>query len=224
MARAFTIIGIAIMSLALLVFTASRTLDLLQTFLPAGQQAVFAWLGLVAFDGGLMGWSFFFAHGARGQWQRAIALLMVITSLIAVGVSSIADLYIASAAKGLVVGLPETVRIAVLLFVGLVVFANVAAFFLVHITEPAQMKAMAAESARDVIEAETLKQINAVAPQMAARIAPELAEQWARETWTKFLPTSAQPARHVDSTVSMSQDDSVGQVESSTSATDAKKK
>lgn len=51
MMRAFTILIVAIMSLVLLVFTASRTLDLLQLFLPAGQ-AVFAYLALVAFDGG----------------------------------------------------------------------------------------------------------------------------------------------------------------------------
>ena len=48
------------MSLILLAFTGSRTLDLLQTLLPAGQ-GVFAWLGLVAFDGGLVGWELFFA-------------------------------------------------------------------------------------------------------------------------------------------------------------------
>ncbi|HLW03935.1 MAG TPA: hypothetical protein VKT82_35130, partial [Ktedonobacterales bacterium] len=187
MMRAFTLAIVAIMALVLLVFTASRTYDLISQFLPAGQ-TVFAFLALVAFDGGLLGWSFFFAHGARGQWQRAIALLMVILSLLSVGVSSIADMYLSSAAKGLVATLPETARVAVLLFVGLVVFANVAAFFLVHITEPGQMKSMAQEAARDQIEAHTLREIQKAAPGVAARIAPKLAEGWVQSMFEQYLP------------------------------------
>lgn len=112
---------------------------------------------------------------------------MVILSLLAVGVSSIADMYISSAARGLVTNMPATARLAVLLFVGLVVFANVAAFFLVHITEPSQIKAMAQESARDIIEATTLKEIQKAAPAVAARIAPQLAEGWVQSMFQEYL-------------------------------------
>jgi hypothetical protein len=195
MLRAFTLLVVAIMALVLLLFTASRTYDLISQFLPPGQ-SIFAFLALVAFDGGLLGWSFFFAHGARGQWQRAIALLMVILSLVSVGVSSIADMYISSAAKGLVASLPEMARVAVLLFVGLVVFANVAAFFLVHITEPGQMKAMATEAARDQIEAATLREIMKRAPAAAANIAPELADSWVRDIYQQYLRTQP-PAKEL---------------------------
>src|SRR5215470_9643552 len=100
MSKQATFIVLALMSLLLLAFTGSRTLDLLQTLLPSSQ-GVFAWLGLVAFDGGLLGWSLFFTYGARGQYQRAIALLMVMISLVAIGISTIADLYLSAAAKDL---------------------------------------------------------------------------------------------------------------------------
>lgn len=206
MAQRLTFIIVAIMSILLLVFTASRTLDLLQTMLPAGQQSAFAYLGLVAFDGGLLGWSFFFAHGARGQYQRAIALLMVILSLIAVGISTVADLYISAASKGLVSALSEGQRLAVLLAVGGVICANITAFFLVHITDPDRLRAMATESARDVIHAETLRQISQVAPIVAAQVAPQLTRQWVVDTCQQLIPgSSTSPAalRTVDAAPSV---------------------
>jgi len=201
MAQRLTFIVVAIMSILLLVFTASRTLDLLQTMLPTGQQSAFAYLGLVAFDGGLLGWSFFFAHGARGQYQRAIALLMVILSLIAVGISTVADLYLSAASKGLVSALSEGQRLAVLLAVGGIICANITAFFLVHITDPDRLRAMATESARDVIHAETLRQISQVAPIVAAQVAPQLTRQWVVDTCQQLIPgssTSPAPLRTVD--------------------------
>lgn len=194
MARTLTFIVVLLMSLVLLVFTASRTLDLLQTFLPSGQQSAFAYLGLVAFDGGLVGWSLFFAYGARGAYQRAIALLMVIISLAAVGISTIADLYLGASNKGLLTSLSEGQRLAVLLICGAVIVANIVAFFLVHISEPERLRAMATESARDTIHAETLRQIQKAAPQVAAEIAPELARQWVEETYRAMLGAGA-PAR-----------------------------
>lgn len=198
MARTLTFILVLLMSLVLLVFTASRTLDLLQTFLPAGQQSAFAYLGLVAFDGGLVGWSLFFAYGARGQYQRAIALLMVIVSLAAVGISTIADLYLGASAKGLLTSLSEGQRLAVLLICGGVIVANIVAFFLVHITEPERLRAMAVENANDQIQAETLRQIGKVAPMVAAQVAPQLTREWVIQTIQTLAP-GAQPVLPVPS-------------------------
>jgi hypothetical protein len=181
-----TYILILIMSFVLLIFTASRTLDLLQTFLPPGQEA-FAYLGIVAFDGGLVGWSFFYAHGARGK-QRSMALIMVIVSLAAVGVSTLADMYLGAADNGLLSALSQGTRLAVLLVIGGVIVANIVAFFLVHISEPEREKAIASEEAKAEIYSETMKQIKAAAPQVAAQIAPELARQWVRETTASMLP------------------------------------
>lgn len=196
LAKSFTFILVAIMALALMIFTASRTLDLLQLLLPANQ-SIFAYLALVAFDGGLLGWSLFFAYGARGQYQRAIALLMVIVSLAAIGITTIADLYLSAARKGLVDALSEQQRLSVLLAVGVVIFVNVAAFFVVHITEPGRLRAMATENANDKIHAKTLEHIQREAEVVAARLAPILAEQWVRETMASHLGGSAlakQPA------------------------------
>lgn len=187
MAKKATYIFILILSVVLLGFTGSRTLDLLQQFLPDGQ-GEFAWLGLAAFDVGLIGWTRFFAHGARGASQRAIALIMVVVSLLAVAVSTVVDMYLSASSKGLVTALPITVRIAVLLGVGLIVVANVVAFFLTHMWEPERMKAMAEESANDKIHDEVLRQINEIAPQVAAQVAPVLTRKWVQRTVNELAP------------------------------------
>ncbi len=195
MAKSLTFILVALMALALMLFTASRTLDLLQLLLPANQ-SVFAYLGLVAFDGGLFGWSLWFAYGARGQYQRAIALLMVIVSLVAIGITTIGDLVISAAAKGLVNALSEQQRLAILLGVGAIVFLNVAAFFLTHITEPERLRAMATENAKDMIHAETLRQIHQAAPIVASQVAPNLTRQWVVETVQQLLPGTTWQGEH----------------------------
>lgn len=187
MAKKATYIFILVLSIALLGFTASRTIDLLSLFLPDGQQ-FWAYLGLAAFDIGLLGWTLFFAHGARGSYQRAIALIMVVLCLLAVAVSVIVDMYVSASDKGLVTALPPTVRIAVLLAVGLIVVANVVAFFLTHIWEPERMKAMAEESANDKIHDEVLRQINEIAPQVAAQVAPVLTRKWVQRTVNELAP------------------------------------
>lgn len=187
MAKKATYIFILILSIALLGFTGSRTLDLLALFLPAGQ-GFWAWLGLAAFDIGLIGWTLFYAHGASGPWQRALALIMVIISLLAVAVSTTMDMLISASTKGLVDALPESMRIVVLFAVGLVVVANVVAFFLTHIWDPERQKAMAIEAANDRIHDEVVRQINEYAPQVAAQIAPLLAKKWVQRTANELVP------------------------------------
>src|SRR5579862_2152421 len=113
---------------------------------------------------------------------------MVIISLVAIGISTIADLYLSAAAKGLVDALSEQQRLAVLLAVGGIVFVNVAAFFLTHITDPERLRAMAVENANDQIHAEALRQINKAAPLVAAKIGPAMAEKWVAETMQQYMP------------------------------------
>lgn len=84
--------------------------------------------------------------------------------------------------------LPPALRIAVLLAVGLIVVANVVAFFLTHIWEPERMKAMAEESANDKIHDEVLRQIKEIAPQVAAQEAPVLTRKWVQRTVNELAP------------------------------------
>ncbi len=195
MSQRATSILIGLMELALLAFTGSRTLDLLQQLLPANQ-SIFAYLGLVAFDGGLVGWSLFFVYGAHGSYQRAISLLMIVVSLVAIGISVIADLIISASDRGLVDAMPEQGRLAVLIAVGVIVFVNVAAFFLAFITEPDRLRAMAVESAKDKIHARSLALISQKAEAIAPDMAEQLSEQWVEQTYVQMgLKRNAPPVR-----------------------------
>ena len=177
---------VTILMLALLVFTASRTLDLFQQVLPSSQ-VIFSYFGLAAIDGGVIGWSYFYAHGARG-FQRAIALLMTGLSLLAVGVTTIGDLLVNAGNKGIITAVDEGTRLALLVAIGVMVVVNVTAGFLTHITEPERQKAIALEDAEAAIHAETLKQIRAATPQVAAQIAPELTANWVRQVAQSHMP------------------------------------
>ena len=184
--KGVTSMVVTVLMLALLVFTASRTLDLFQQVLPVSQ-SIFAYFGLAAIDGGVLGWSYFYAHGARG-FQRSIALMMTGLSLIAVAMTTIGDLLIDAGNKGIITSVDEGTRLALLVAIGVMVVINVTAGFLVHITEPERQKSIALEDARAAIHAETLRQIHAATPQVAAQIAPELTAQWVRETAQSIIP------------------------------------
>lgn len=174
------------LKLILLVFTASRTLDLFQSVLPASQ-GIYAYFGLAAIDGGVIGWSYFYSHGARG-FQRSIAFIMAIVSLLAVGITTVGDLLINASSKGIINQVDETTRLALLVAIGVVIVGNIAAGFMVNITEPERAKAIAMEDAHAAIHAETLRQIHAATPQVAAQVAPELTKDWVRQTAHTLVP------------------------------------
>src|ERR1700730_13948773 len=81
---------LTIMGISLLGYTASRTLNFIRMTLPADQHDT-AYLALVAFDGGLVLWTAFYLHGAKGPWQRGIAALMIVVSLVGVLIGFGAD-------------------------------------------------------------------------------------------------------------------------------------
>jgi hypothetical protein len=99
MKQKIALLLVTTMGLSLLAYTALRTLDFVQLTLPADSQAV-GYLALVAFDGGLVGWTLFYLHGARGAWQRGVAVLMIGVSLIGVLIAFGADTFYQSAARG----------------------------------------------------------------------------------------------------------------------------
>src|SRR5579872_6923397 len=79
------------LAVGLSIFTGSRTLDLMAWALPASQ-VIYQYLGLIAFEGGMYFWSFYFLHGAKGTPQRSISILMAIVSIVAVAVATVADM------------------------------------------------------------------------------------------------------------------------------------
>jgi hypothetical protein len=171
---------------ALLIYTASQTLDLLKLFLPT-EQAPLAYLALVAFDGGLLGWSYFFAKGARGSWQRSIAAIMIAVSIAAVVIGFGGETFFKASEKGLV-KVTQDMSTTVVWAVCAVIAANVVAIVVTHLTSPEHRKSMAEEEANDVIEDAVIDAIKKCAPMTARQIAPRKVEEWVTGQIQFYLP------------------------------------
>jgi len=174
---------------ALLIYTASQTLDLLKTFLPP-EQAPLAYLALVAFDGGLLGWSYFFAKGARGSWQRSIAAIMIVVSIVAVVIGFAGETFFTASKKGMLVVTPDMSATVVWAVCG-VIAANVVAIVTTHLTSPEHRREMAEEEANDVIEDAVIAAIRRSAPITARQIAPHKVTEWVEDRVQMYLPAGA---------------------------------
>src|SRR6266849_591318 len=175
------------LALGLSIFTGSRTLDLLAWALPASQQ-IYQWLGLAAFEGGMYFWAFFFVAGAKGTQQRTISLIMAVFSVLAVCIATVADLTLDAGQAGKGTPLSASAQQGMIVFVGIVVALNVAAFLATHLMSPEKLREIKAGVAEDHIYAEGLRAIEALAPSMAAEAAPHLAAEWSNRTWARIVP------------------------------------
>jgi len=176
---------VTLMGLALLGYTALRTLDLIQLTLPANQQVV-GYLALVAFDGGLVGWTLFYLHGAKGAWQRGIAALMILVSLVGVLIAFGVDTFYQSAARGTIAEIdPQMVTTAIWGMV-IIIGTNVAAVTGIHLMDPEARRLQAEEEARDKITEAALRQIASSAESLASELAPRLGEAWLTEMRARY--------------------------------------
>jgi hypothetical protein len=178
------------LTIALTIFTASRTLDLLSQWLPV-QQGIYVWLGLAAFEGGFLMWCLFFANAAKGSIQRGVALLMVVFCFLGIAVATISDLVLTGAKDGKLPPINENLQEAIVVFIGLVIVINVAAFAATKLISPDKLQQWARQDAEDKIFEEEHKAIRELAPYVAANMAPMRAQQWAQQTWDRLLPSTA---------------------------------
>ncbi len=175
------------LALGLSIFTGSRTLDLLAWALPAGQ-VVYQWLGLAAFELGMYFWSFYFLHGAKGTPQRSISVIMAVFSIVAVAVATVADLSLDAGESGKIAPLSPSMQQAMIVFLGVVIALNVAAFLACKLLSVENLRAIKEGQAEDLIYDEGLRAVSAVAPSIAADAAPHLAADWSNRVWQKIVP------------------------------------
>lgn len=207
MGKMISKIFLGALAVGLMFFTGSRTLDLLAWALPVNQQ-IYQWLGLCAFEGGMLFWSFYFINGAKGTPQRSVSVLMAVFSIVAVGVATVGDLNIDAAQQGKIAQLPPTIGQALVIFLGVVIFLNVAAYMACHLLSIENLRRMKEQEAEDKIYEAGLRAITALAPSIAADAAPYLAEEWSNRTWqnivpgvrheTRYLGSAQQPRQNID--------------------------
>jgi hypothetical protein len=175
------------LAIALAIFTGSRTLDLIGQWLPANQD-IYKWLALAAFEGGFALWALFFATAAEGAPQRGLALLMIIVDFLGIAIATVADLVLTGAKDGKLPAINGDMQQAIVVFIGIIIVLNVAAFMAAKLISPAKLREWAVQDAEDVIYSEEQKAIKSLAPSVAGSMAPIRAQQWANQTWDRLLP------------------------------------
>lgn len=137
----------------LMIYSASRTVNLLQMTLPEGQKDL-AFLALLAFDGGVVAWLLVFMFGASGGAQRAIAGLLTVVSLIGVVVGFGADQVLGAQLGGVVRAsdIPPGFGLTVVLATVGIIAAHIAATVFFHLLSPGNRRRMQEEGFNDRIE------------------------------------------------------------------------
>lgn len=177
---------ITVLGGALLVYSATRSLDFIELTLPE-ERKILAYFGLAALDGGLIAWLLSYLYGSRGGWQRAISILMVcIDALGAVAMFTLDTLYNTGKAGLTKAMTPEELTNAVLALSAIIAL-NIVATIAHHITDPDKLREQAEEEAFSKVEEATLKQISKNADSLAAQLAPTMAADWMNQTRARYL-------------------------------------
>lgn len=177
---------VTILGGALLVYSATRSLDFIELTLPDDRK-ILAYFGLAALDGGLIAWLLSYLYGSRGGWQRAISILMVCVDVVgAIAMFTLDTLYNTGKAGMTKAMTPDEMTNAVLALSGIIAL-NIIATVAHHITDPDKLREQAEEEAFAKVEDATLKQIARNADSLAAQLAPTMAADWQRQTEARYL-------------------------------------
>lgn len=175
-----------ILKLALLLFTASRTLDLFQRILGPENMAV-GLFGLAALDGGLIGWSQYYMHSARGSLQNAIALLMTIVDLVGVVIAFLGDMIMQAASRGVVGAMDENTAMTVIIALAAIIGINIAAGVFVGVSDPKLAQQRKEQEQLDKIQEKVLEHMASESDAIAARMVPQLVNAWSQRTQEQLI-------------------------------------
>lgn len=196
MKKSLATILTSVLGLALLAYSASRSVDFVMATLPPGQQ-VLAFFALAALDIGLVLWLLYFLHGATGGFQRAIGLIMVIIDLVGAIAVFTTDTLLRSGQSGMIATMvPATIQIAIL-GLSLVIGLNVSAIVFCHLFDPAARRAMAEQESIDAIESQALKLIGESTANLAAELAPGLANNFLQDTKSRYAGLIASKSKGI---------------------------
>jgi len=186
MKKALAILLSSVLALALLVYSAMRSLDFISATLPADKQ-ILAYFALAATEGGLLLWLAYFLFGAAGVWQRSVALIMVVVDLLGSMALFTADTLYRSGEMGLTATMDaETIKSIILAMSG-VIGLNVTATVICHLTDPDARRRRAGEEAIDTVEEMALQKLTEQAPSLAAQLAPILDQDYLSPTRARYL-------------------------------------
>ncbi len=145
-----------LISVVILLWTGYLTTSFLSMVLPASFWVV-PYLGLVVFDGGMIGWMFVYLYLAEGSMQRTIALGLTVFNLIGVGLMTIAEIVLGGQTF---TAAPEMLGTVAIWGVGIWTFVNVAAIVGFHLSSPDARIAAAIQEEKDAVVDEALTDLS----------------------------------------------------------------
>lgn len=159
-----------LISVVILIWTASLTVSFMQGVLPGAFWAV-PYLSLVVFDGGMVGWLIVYLYNAEGSLQRTIALGMTVFNLLGVGLMTIAEIVLGGQA---LTAAPEMLGTAAIWGVGVWTFVNVAAIVGYHLSSPDARIAAAIQEEKDAVIDEAMIDLRNRRQENAARLSRQI--------------------------------------------------
>ncbi len=169
-----------IITIALLIFTAARSVDLIQSTLP-DQSKVLAYAALAGLDGGVLAWLFWTTRNARGGIQRTIGSLMIVVDLAGISAAVIGDtIRIADPGDKTLVA---TVAIYV---VPVIIVANIIATVTAHLFDPDQALRDAQRAIHDELEWQKARHLRDNAATIAQEVAQRAAIHEAEQMVARF--------------------------------------
>jgi len=176
---------VTILAGALLIYSATRSLDFIQLTLPP-DKAVLGYFGLAALDGGLLCWLLAYLFGSSGGWQRGISLLMILVDFVGCVTFFTLDALYNTGKTGLTIALSQDAIFTAVIGLSLVIALNIGAVIFHHLTDPGMLKQQAEEEAHSQIEDAALAQIRQHSGALAAELAPLIGADWMVNTRAKY--------------------------------------
>lgn len=174
-----------VISGALLIYAASRSLDFIAETLP-DNQIIIGYLGLAATSGGMLAWLMLFMYKAEGIGQKVTAGIMTVLDMLGEFALFTMDTLYQSGKSGMIESLTaDEIRLVVLSLSALIA-VNILATVLFHLLDVENIKRMRESFVRDKLERDALKQIEQRGEEISNRLAPQIAEQWANEFEARF--------------------------------------
>src|SRR5690606_34481279 len=165
----------------LLAYTAFRSVSILRGTLPADAQ-ILAYIGLAGLDGGLLAWTLYLRHSARGDVQRAVAMFMVVVELAGVALTSIGDSLMHTAGAQM----PEYILTAVTWGVPAIIALNIVSITVVHLSDPGAQIENAKRQLADEVQRQVAEQLRENVAHLAGAVAPQAAAHQANELLQAF--------------------------------------
>ena len=161
----------------LLVYAASRSLDFVQTTLPANDQ-VLGYFALLATSGGMIGWLLVFLYRADGIIQRGTALLMVLLDFLGEAALFTMDTLYRSGENGLVGQMTQSEIRMVILGMSALIAINIFSTIVFELGRIDVLKEIAEGAARDLVMFKALARIEKDSETVADEMMEDIVNQW----------------------------------------------